>query len=377
MNKKYSVFLTVLFCGFLGLFLAWHLILPDLDFSANENRVLSDLPTPTFGAGGNFFSGEFMQDFESYVNDQFPLRDGWVGLKARLEVLSGKPSNNGVYFAPGDILIADFPEPDPNRVDKNLGFVSTLGEKSEVPVWFSLIPGKSKEWWPFLPSGAPVGDQQAILDKAAQTENVTWIDISLPFDTSIDNRAYYSFYRTDHHWNTVGAYHGYADLMAGMGLTAQPLGTLTTVSKDFYGTTWSKAGAYWMTPDEMYIAVDDENVTVTGVSANQSTPGALYNYDKLETKDKYTFYLGGNQPLCVIESEKEGAEGSILILRDSFSDTLAPFLTQNFEEVHLMDLRYYKASIADYAVQNGIDQILVLYSVDNFVTDGNLFVMGM
>lgn len=383
MNKKYSVFLTVLFCGFLGLFLAWHLILPDKDFSANENRVLSDLPTPSFGMEflggkeGNFFTGEFMQDFESYVNDQFPLRDEWVGLKGRLEVLSGKPSNNGVYFGPGDALIADFPEPDPAQVDKNLNFVSVLGQKLEVPVWFSLIPGKSHDWWPLLPYGAPVGDQQAVLDAASKVANVNWISTSLPFDTTIDGQVYYSFYRTDHHWNTVGAYHGYADLMEGMGLPVSPLDTLTQVSDSFFGTTWSKSGAYWMSPDEMHIAVSDEGVTVTGVSGSQATPGKLYNYDKLEQKDKYTFFLGGNQPLCIIESEKEGAEGSILILRDSFSDSLAPFLTQNFEEIHLMDLRYYKASIANYVAEHNIDQVLVLYSVDNFVTDGNLFVMGL
>ena len=383
-NKKYCTFITALFCGFLALFFVWHLLLPDSDFSQNENRYLDQLPKPSFGIEflgmnkGNFFTGEFMQEMESYINDQFPLRDSWVGLKAWVEQLSGKQSNNGVYFGVNyDGLIADFPQPDQSRVDKNLGFVSMLGGKLDVPVYSSLIPGKSEELKLFLPQGAPVGDQSVILEQASKTENVSWIDITLPFNTSVDNRSYYSYYRTDHHWTTTGAYHGYADLMKGMGLTAHPLGKLTRVSDSFYGTTWSKSGAYWYTPDFMEIAVPDEDVSVTNYFTNAPTPGKLYNYDKLEQKDKYTFFLGGNQPLCVIDSEKEGAEGSILVIRDSFSDSLAPFLTQNFEEIHLMDLRYYKASISKYVEEHNIDQVLVLYSVDNFVTDSNLFVMGM
>jgi len=386
MSKKYNLFITVLFCAFLGVFLVWHLILPDAEFSPNENRYLSQLPSPSFGlewlgmSEGNFFTGEFMEDFETYVNDQFPLRDGWVGLKAKMETLSSKQSNNGVYFGVNtDTLIADFPEPNKALVEKNLNYVSMLGEKLSIPVHFSLIPGKSEVLKLFLPQGAPVGDQSAILEQASKTQNVNWIDISLsPFTTLTDQRkGYDNFYRTDHHWTTAGAYQGYADVMEGMGLTAHPLGELTTVTEEFYGTTWSKSGAYWYAPDSMEIAVSEDDVTVTNYFDGTPTEGSLYNYEKLEVKDKYTFFLGGNQPLCVIKSDKPGAEGRLLVIRDSFSDSLAPFLTQNFAEIHLLDLRYYKASIPQYVFQNRIDQVLVLYSVDNFVTDSNLFVMSM
>lgn len=383
MSKKYNLFVTALFCLFLGGFFAWHLLLPDSDFSENENRYLSQLPTPDFSIGslsnpeGNFFSGEFMEDFESYVNDQFPLRDSWVELKAWTELLSGKHANNGVYFGTDGSLIADYAEPDAKKVQQNLNYVAALGEKLDIPVYFSLIPGKSKNWNFLLPEGAPVADQSAILEQAAQTPNVIWLPLSLPYETTVGDRVYPSFYRTDHHWTTAGAYAGYAALMEGMGQTVHPLGELTQVSDSFYGTTWSKAGAYWVPGDSIEIAVSDEGVSVTNNFDGTPVEGQLYNYENLEKKDKYTFFLGGNQPLCIVNSEKEGAEGKLLVIRDSFSDSLAPFLTQNFEEIHLMDLRYYKAPIGQYLQQNQIDSVLVLYSVDNFVTDGNLFVLSM
>ena len=75
------------------------------------------------------------------------------------------------------------------------------------------------------------------------------------------------------------------------------------------------------------------------------------------------------------EARSRGFRWSIprlLIIRDSYADSLVPFLTPHFSEIHLLDLRYYKLSLADYIAQNGIDQALVLYSVPNFVTDSNL-----
>ena len=83
-------------------------------------------------------------------------------------------------------------------------------------------------------------------------------------------------------------------------------------------------------------------------------------------------FLGGNQPLGVVKNANNPDGPRLLIIRDSYADSLVPFLTPHFSEIHLLDLRYYKLSIADYIAQNGIDQALVLCSVPNFVTDSNL-----
>ena len=82
--------------------------------------------------------------------------------------------------------------------------------------------------------------------------------------------------------------------------------------------------------------------------------------------------MGGNKPLCVIKNEAIPDGGKILLIRDSYSDSLAPFLAQSFSEVHLLDLRYYRLPAAQYAAENGIADIAVLYSVPNFITDKNL-----
>ena len=95
----------------------------------------------------------------------------------------------------------------------------------------------------------------------------------------------------------------------------------------------------------------------------------------LDVKDKYSYFLGGNQALCVIETEHTDAP-KVLVVRDSYSDSLAPFLTERFSEIHLFDLRYNLSSIKGYVEENNIDAVVVLYSLPNFTTDANLFLLA-
>ena len=69
----------------------------------------------------------------------------------------------------------------------------------------------------------------------------------------------------------------------------------------------------------------------------------------------------------MIRSQSGGPK--ILLIRDSYSDCLAPFLTERFGEVHLFDLRYNRLSVLDYVREQGIDTVLVLYSFETYITE--------
>jgi hypothetical protein len=96
----------------------------------------------------------------------------------------------------------------------------------------------------------------------------------------------------------------------------------------------------------------------------------------LEEKDQYASFLGGNAPLYIVRNPNAETEQKLLLVRDSYSDSLAPFLSQYYSEIHLLDLRYYKTSPARYAQENGLDAIFVCYSVENFMEDANIFLLG-
>ena len=377
MSKRYCIFLTALFCAFLGVFLAANAVSPDAEFSPMENRYLQQLPKPTVKT---VFNGSFMGDFETYVTDQFVGRDGWISAKSRTEKLLGKRENNGVYFCAKDTLITRFDAPDPKKLTSNLSYVEQFAEKAPGTVYFSLIPTQACIWADRLPAGAPNASQIDVLSQAqAAVPGATWADLYTPLSAHAGEDI---FYRTDHHWTSLGAYYGYAALCESMGLTPVPLSdyTKTTVTEDFYGTVFSSSGVRWIRPDAIDLYVPDDGITVTSHTYDAQgrpveEPRALYDRSYLEVKDKYSLFLGGQQPLAVVKTSNADAP-KLLIVRDSYTDSLVPFLTAHFSEIHLIDLRYYKFSASDYMAEHGIDTALVLYSVPNFVTDSNLVWLG-
>jgi len=405
MSKRYATFITVLFCAFLGVFAVLHWAIPDREFSQNENRSLEQLPTPVFLRDGElfepvvkkgeaaFFSGDFMSKFETYFTDQFPARDWFISLKAASEVALGKTENNDVFYGKNDTLYAKVPAPEEGEVDKRVGYVDRLAENLaplDVPVYFSLVPNKldiegdklnDPPAVALFNGGGPLALSVNYLGedlwaRAAQTR-ATWVDLRPEFESRYA-AGDELFYRTDHHWTSLGAYYAYTGLMEAMGETPVPLDSLTktTVTEDFLGTTWSSVGAGWIEPDHIDAYVPEDGVTVTVEKGYGPEKTTMYHPEQLEVKDKYAYFLGGNQPLYVLK--REGSTGpKVLVVRDSYSDSLAPFLTLNCSEVHLFDPRYNRMPISAYVQQNGIDSVVVLYSMANFVTDNNLSLMGL
>ena len=395
MNKNYARFLSALFCGCLAVVFAANALTPDKDFSQVENRTLAQRPKLTWsdlavknliGDKGGFYTGSFMADYESYVTDQFPGRDGWVAAKAWSERLVGKQENNGVYFCDDGALISRFDQPDSAKVEKNFGYVEKFAQSAGVPVYFGLIPTQAWVWADKLPQGAPNADQRQVYADATDRLAGKTAFVDSLWSTLSAHRDEPIFYRTDHHWTSLGAYYGYTCLMEALGMADQivPLDqyTKTTVSDEFYGTVFSTSGVRWVEPDEMDIYVP-ESGNITVVSKTFDAKGnpvdearQLYDESYLDKKDKYSMFLGGQQSLGVVKIAGNEGKPKLLLVRDSYSDSLVPFLTPHFSEIHLVDLRYNKQSTTQYIKDNGIDLAVVLYSVPNFVSDSNLVWLG-
>ena len=361
--------LIVLFAAFLGGFLILSLAMPDRVFSPLENRNLAQAPAFSWE---RVFSGVFEADAEAYVTDQFALRDGWMAMKAVCERLLGKKENNGVYLC-GDTLIERIDQPDEDRLAANIRAVNKFSESADVPVYLTILPTAEEIWRDRLPKGAPGLDEAALIARIEAETDAAFIDTLSALRDHADEPL---FYRTDHHWTSLGAYYGAAALLNGMGLEAEPLSAYApqTVSTEFYGTLYSKSGARFIEPDSIEIYAPEAGVTVTRFENGEETTGALYDYAQLEKKDKYAFFMGGNQPLAVIRTGQEGEK--LLLVRDSYADSEVPFLLPRFSEIHMVDLRYWREGLADYIAAQGIDRVVISYSARNFITDTNLHFMN-
>ncbi len=372
MNKKKTGALPLLLCfaGFLLAGLLLHILLPDRDYSENENRYLTQRPGFTLKA---LFSGSFTDDFEDYITDQFPFRDRWLDLKSRVERFSGKTENNGVFFCKEDTLISRFPEPADSAVSGGIRAVNTLAENASVPVYLALIPSAAEVWHRRLPPNADTADQRGLIEEIYGGVNAIPVDILSALEAHSEEAIYY---RTDHHWTTLGACYGYAATAEAMGLSPSPPEAFSpqTVSDSFYGTVYSSSGVRWVAPDRIETFVPAEGVTLVRYDSPEGSEAPVYDRSKLETKDKYSYFLGGNTSRLTIQTGHEGPK--LLVLRDSYADCELPFFFAHFSEIHVLDLRYYRQSVSSYAEENGFDAILITYSLADFVSDTSVLLMG-
>ena len=364
---------AAVFLGYLALFFILRLLTPAREFSGRENRVLTQRPAFTAAA---LFSGDFTSRFESYLTDQFPLRDLWIPLKARCELLSGKRENNGVYYCAGGTLLARYDAPEEDELLERVSYVNLLAEHADCPVYFALIPGAVEVQRELLPANAPGGSQAAVIGAAYDACTARTVDLLTPLESHKDE---YIFYRTDHHWTTLGAFYGFGALRQALGLgeaPALPAYEPVTVAEDFLGTACSSSGFTWVEPDIIQTFVPaPAGMTITNYNRGEGAQAPLYDESRLEGVDKYSYFLGGNTPRLTVETENT-AGPRLLILRDSYTDCLLPFLLEDCSRIDLIDLRYFKDSLQDYIRSEGFDAVLVLYSAANFSTDENLFLLS-
>jgi hypothetical protein len=210
--KKFTQWASCgIFLAFISLFFLFHLILPDRDFSEQENRSLQ--MAPEFSAE-SLFSGEFMTDFESYSADQFAFRDQWISMKARLELLLGKGENNGIFLCKNDTLLEPFHAPANSELDSRIYAINTLAENAGVPVFLGLIPSSAEIYRDWIPNGVQNDDQLALIDYVYDEISAETIDVASVLQMHSDE---YIYYRTDHHWTSLGAYYGYTAICDAFG----------------------------------------------------------------------------------------------------------------------------------------------------------------
>lgn len=326
--------------GFAGIILAmtiWGLIVPDRAFSQEENRELQKLPRP---AVTEVLSGAFTKAFEGYTTDQFPSRAAWMGIKSRADLAIGKQDNGQVYFGSDETL---FPidRVDERQKQANLMFLSRFltSLRTNYPQVRSSVliaPTSTEILQSRLPKYAPVPEEEALIIEVQKTvaklnqdfhsnagtpetdsggsEELTVF--TNPLETLRRHGTEGVYYRTDHHWTTFGAYLAYRTWAQDQGLkpAAKESFEVRTVSDNFYGTSQSKTGMTDIQPDtiEAYVSEGQNQCRVTihdtPKNGGVRTMGSLYDPEFLETKDQYSYFLGGNHPETVIDTGVENGK---------------------------------------------------------------------
>lgn len=344
----------------------WGVLEPDRAFSENENRVLARFPE---WDADEFFEGKWMSDFGEYLSDRVPMRDEMVAFHAGIELLMGKGENSGVLLGKDGFLFTREDYPSEENLTKSVQAVAAFARYAKqmgIPTCLAVAGRKIDVESAHLPALYGTDTQDLLwqkLDELGEGEQaLTYLNLRQALLDEKDGRALY--YRTDHHWNADGAAIAYRAICKAMGLTARPADffTMTKVSERFFGTTWSASGMHWIGPDEILLprfAGDEELTCDLGLKEMKG----CYDMSKLDTKDQYAVFFGGQYGFLTLRGEGEG-RGRLLVIKDSFAHAVVPMLAADYD-LDLLDLRYYRGTQglpAEILESGGYDGVLVLCS---------------
>lgn len=372
MKRSFQMIITASFVAYIGGFFALQLIVEDKTFSELENRTLATKPKFTTD---KFFKGTYGKEVETYIADQFPGRDTFIAIKSRTERLLQKKENNGVYIGKDDYFLQKFETPDMSLMNKNIGYINQFGDSFNV--YFMLAPTATKIYEDKLPSYATPYDEKLFIETVNKglKDSIHNIDVFTALDEHKEENLYY---KTDHHWTTLGAYYSYLAFCEAYGIQALEIEDFDHAigSETFYGSLFSKGNFTFATPDtvELFIPKEPAKLEVCYMAENRTTD-TVYEMGQLDKKDKYTVFLGGNHPIITIKSSINNGK-KLAVIKDSYANAMIPFLTEHFEEIHVLDLRFLNMPIGNYMRENGIKDALMLYNVQNFATVNQLSLLG-
>ena len=342
---------------------ALNLLCEDRVFSETENRYLEQKPVLRFAG---IMDGKFMSNYEKYQTDQFFARDSWIKLRSGADRILGKNESNGVYLNDGQLY--EKPAELKDQVWMNLDAIQSFADRhSGKNMYLLLVPGAAGINPEGLPAFAPVEDQGEQLSKISAYLNGAVKEISV-YKILREHRTEYLYYRTDHHWTTLGAWYAFSEAGKVMDLETVSEMTLYPVTNRFQGTLASKSG-YQVPSDtiSVYWPKAEEQLVVTYVEEQKKSP-SLYASKKLESRDKYGVFLDGNHPVVKIRTMAQNTR-TLLLLKDSYANCFVPFLTSSFREIVLVDPRYYYGNLETLMKEQEFTDILFLYNLNTFLED--------
>ncbi len=392
-----------------GCLLTW--IEPKLLVSEIEKRELTPFPTFSFE---KLFEGHYTDSLDLYYADHFAHREQWVDFTAWAKGYFGFRSNdlmvyqgenpdlaNSDSLALADSLImakkdssqqkknkpvTDGPPPEMKnsiliyngmafqlfgrQTEAEINFAATINSYKKklgdsVRVFACVVPGPTDFYLP---------DEY----KSKQNLEKPSIDfIYSKLDTDVfavdaytrleESASDYIYFKTDHHWTARGAYQAYlafckaagfeaASLSAFEHHTSKPfLGSLYNATLDTRLKTSKDSLEYFIPPVKTqawrYQERDLQRIIPTQVVSK-----------RLGQAGMYLAFIGGDFPLIHIITENKNGQ-RIMMIKDSYGNALAPFLTMHYEEIFIVDYRSFDSNLPGFILENGVSDLLFLHNV--------------
>ena len=371
-RKVQEQLVGIIFILILFLFLIINIIVPNKEKSVQENRMLATKPKFRLSS---LISGDYDEKFEAYMDDQFVGRDMWRKLKVTVDRICGSRLENGVYIGRNGQLLEQIEVADENHLAANIKAIKSFSEsQKKIPVRMMLVPDAANVLNHSLPALAKPEDQTQMFSMVRKDlgDSVEWIDVSTELNKHKKEKIYY---KTDHHWTTLGAFYAFQAAAPSLGIEGDLSGKYVShaVSNSFNGMLASKSGVNLGEKEQIdiYVPTEEDTDLIIDYVDEGKRSTSLYDSSKLKEKDQYTVFLGGNSSLLDIRTVSTSTK-RLLLVKDSFANSFIPFLTPYYREIVVVDPRYYSGTINDLMDSYRISEVLFLYSGNTFFKDNNI-----
>ena len=345
------------------------ILVKDREFSDSENRMLAQFPEISFSS---LLDGSFLEGLGDYTADQFPGRDAWITLNLKMNMALGQKEFNGVYLCEDGYLIQIPQEPNWVQSERNMAAAETFAAKyPDLNMVMTVAPNAVTVLSDLLSANAPARDQREdIAWIQSQLDAVQFCDVT---DALAAHSDEYIFYKTDHHWTSLGAKYAFYAMAECMNL--EPIKeddyTAYPVSNTFQGTLSSKSGSHTSSDTvEIYIPHSGIDYYVTYADTGENI-SSLYRRSALNEKEHYTVFFGGNHARLDITTTADTGR-CLLLFKDSYANCMVQFLFPYYDHITMIDPRYYYDNIDLVIKSESITDVLFLYNADTFLNDTSL-----
>ena len=349
---------------------------PSREFSNAERRKLKQLPELS---ADTLLDGSFMQNFDSYTQDQFPLRDAFRKIKSVFHnYVMGYSDNNNIYIEDGYAAKMEYPLNDSSlnlALLRFQGYYDSLLKNRPIKSYVAVVPDK----------GYYLAEENGYLSMDYE-ELFSRVQTQMPWAQYIDlteSLSVTDYYHTDTHWRQEKILPAAQKIAGAMNAYVPQAEDYTAVKqdRDFYGVYYGQAALpmdpeaiYWMESEVLsacktYLLTIDE---ATYKPRKELLYEGVYDAARLDGQDLYETYLSGAQAVLRIENPNAKTGKELVVFRDSFGSSMVPLLVENYRAVTLVDMRYVSSSVLTRLMQFTNQDVLFLYSTLVLNTAGSL-----
>ncbi len=357
-NKIKNIVVSAVFIAFIAVFVFMCIAsyFNPVKTSESERRPLAQFPTDITLSG--IIDKTWINDFEDYTVDQFPLREFFRSLKANFQLnIFNLKENNGLAVENGYIvkIESDFNE---ELVDYSIDRLQYVFDKylkdNGGDKFVSLVPDKNYFLGEYY--GYPAPDYEWLEEKVKDAlPEAEYIDI---FDClQLDD-----YYRTDTHWRQEELDGVVSKLAEALGIKDRLSGEYTENTLEGFKGVYHAQSALYPTPDTLTYLTNEILDSCTVYDYETGKTGSIYDHAQFEGQDGYNFFLSGTRALLRIDNPNATTDEELIIFRDSFGSSLTPLLAEGYKSIYVVDIRYVMPDILENMIDFEGKDVLFMYS---------------